>query len=89
MAYLYAIALTVLAWCAAVEAADSQDPVTWIFPKGGEMFYYLDTVNVTYQSPYSNPWMYIFCYQDSTVNSVSESSFRPLYALPHPECWLS
>ncbi|KUI69033.1 hypothetical protein VM1G_04678 [Cytospora mali] len=100
MPYLYAIALVILACCTAVDATDGQDDVNWIYPKGGEMFYFLDTVNVTYRSPYSNPWMFIFCYLDRTVNSVTEirmqealpydgSMLIPLNFTTSTSCWLN
>jgi hypothetical protein len=57
MACMSAIGLGILAVRTAVEAADSLDNVTWIYPKGGEIFYYLGNTNVTDQYSYSNLWI--------------------------------
>lgn len=75
--YLYAIALFVLAHCTVVDAGVAQDSVIWVYPEGGEMFYFLDTVNVTYQSSVGDLWMFILCYKDKTVNSITEGSSSP------------
>lgn len=59
--------------CAPDTSTDDQRSVTWIFPKGGEVFHNLDTVNVSYQSSYPEPWLYTFCYQNETANTVRQS----------------
>lgn len=59
--------------CAADSTSDEQRAVTWAYPKGGEVFHQLDTVNVSYQSSYSEPWLYIFCYRNETANTVRMS----------------
>lgn len=74
---LYAIVLFILAHCTTVQAGVAQDSVIWIYPEGGEMFYYLDTVNVTYQSSLGDLWLFIICYKDKTVDSLTESSSIP------------
>jgi hypothetical protein len=35
--------------------------VTFLYPTGNKTFYYLDTVNVSYVSPFATPLMYTFC----------------------------
>lgn len=59
--------------CASDASTDDQRSVTWIYPKGGEVFHNLDTVNVSYQSSYPDPWLYTFCYQNETANTVRQS----------------
>ena len=59
--------------CAPDTSTDDQLSVTWIYPKGGEVFHNLDTVNVSYQSSYPDPWLYTFCYQNETANTVRQS----------------
>lgn len=59
--------------CAADSTSAEQREVTWAYPKGGEVFHQLDTVNVSYQSSYSEPWLYIFCYRNETANTVRMS----------------
>lgn len=59
--------------CAADSTSDEQRSVTWVYPKGGEVFHQLDTVNVSYQSSFSEPWLYIFCYRNETANTVRMS----------------
>lgn len=58
------------ATCAADSSNDDLGSVTWTFPRGGEVFHHLDTVNVTYQSSYAEPWLYIWCYENETENTV-------------------
>ncbi|KAL1882900.1 hypothetical protein Daus18300_000538 [Diaporthe australafricana] len=58
--------------CAADTSTGDQNSVTWIFPQGEEVFQYLDTVNVSYQSLYPDPWMYTFCYENQTANTVRQ-----------------
>lgn len=60
--------------CAADTSTGDQNSVTWIFPQGEEVFDYLDTVNVSYQSSYPDPWMYTFCYENETANTVRQST---------------
>jgi hypothetical protein len=66
-----------LALCAPDSSSDDQGSVTWVYPKGGESFHYLDTVNVSYQTSYSEPWLYIFCYSNETANTVRMSKATP------------
>lgn len=66
-----------LGLCAPDSSSDDQGSVTWVYPKGGESFHYLDTVNVSYQSSYSEPWLYIFCYRNETANTVRMSKSKP------------
>ena len=54
--------------------AESENGVTFLYPAGGEMFYYLDTVNVTYTSSFSSPYLYTFC-------STADDTVR------QGECW--
>jgi hypothetical protein len=76
--FLVAILLSSqLVLCVPDSSGDDQASVTWVFPKGGETFYYLDTVNVSYQSSYSEPWLYIFCYMNETANTVRMSKATP------------
>lgn len=63
--------------CAPDASTDDQLSVTWIYPKGGEVLYYLDTVNVSYQSSYPQPWLYTFCYENETANTVRQSMLTP------------
>ncbi|KAK7699421.1 hypothetical protein SLS64_011717 [Diaporthe eres] len=58
--------------CAPDTSTDDQRSVTWIYPKGGEVFHQLDTVNVSYQSSYPEPWLYTFCYENETANTVRQ-----------------
>lgn len=60
--------------CAPDTSTDDQRSVTWIYPNGEEIFHYLDTVNVSYQSPYPEPWLYTFCYNNETANTVRQST---------------
>lgn len=41
--------------------ANGENGVTFLYPAGGETFYYLDTVNVTYTSSFSQPYLFTFC----------------------------
>lgn len=85
--YLYAVAFGIFACCTAVEATIAQDAVRWIYPQGGETFYYLDTVNVEYQSSLIDPWIFLLCYKDETVNSNNQSLSYPFVSSPpyiHP-----
>lgn len=63
--------------CAPFPSTDDQRSVTWIYPTGAEVFHYLDTVNVTYQSSYPEPWLYTFCYENKTANTVRQSMLTP------------
>lgn len=69
--------------CAPDASTDEQLSVTWIYPKGGEVFHYLDTVNVSYQSSYPEPWLYTFCYENETANTVRQST--PTTQRAHPD----
>ncbi|KAJ0115744.1 hypothetical protein J7T55_010567 [Diaporthe amygdali] len=71
LVFVLAILASHFGLCAA-DASDDQLSVTWIYPQGGEVFRYLDTVNVSYRSPYPDPWLYTFCYQNETANSVRQ-----------------
>ncbi|POS72915.1 hypothetical protein DHEL01_v208692 [Diaporthe helianthi] len=92
--------------CAADSSNDNDDvddelgSVTWTFPRGGEIFHHLDTVNVTYQSSYSAPWLYIWCYENKTANTarfIRKTEVEPLNAsaLMHMDfststpCWFN
>lgn len=63
--------------CAPDASTDDQNSVTWIYPKEAEVFHYLDTVNVSYQSSYPQPWLYTFCYENETANTVRQSTPTP------------
>ncbi|KAI3393461.1 hypothetical protein diail_4257 [Diaporthe ilicicola] len=72
LAFGFGILASQAGLCAADTSTDDQQSVTWIFPQGGEVFRYLDTVNVSYQSSYPDPWLYTFCYEDETANTVKQ-----------------
>lgn len=67
--FIFIIAV-LLGLCAADNSNDDPGSVAWTFPRGGEVFHHLDTVNVTYQSSYPAPWLYIWCYENETANTV-------------------
>lgn len=51
-------------------AAKNVDGTTFLYPVGGESFYNLDTVKVTYESTFLAPVLYTFC----SINGVTTQS---------------
>lgn len=51
-------------------AANNVDGITFLYPLGGESFYNLDTVKVTYESTFLAPVLYTFC----SINGVPTQS---------------
>ncbi|KAI5923567.1 hypothetical protein F4810DRAFT_199198 [Camillea tinctor] len=51
--------------------AENTNGVTWQYPTRGLTFYYLDTVQVTYTSNFSDPNLYTFC-SDENGNTVQK-----------------
>ncbi|KAI0596797.1 hypothetical protein F4775DRAFT_562800 [Biscogniauxia sp. FL1348] len=48
-------------WLVYGTTAENTNGVTWQYPTSGLTFYYLDTVQVTYTSNFSDPNLYTFC----------------------------
>lgn len=58
--------------------AETDNGVTFLYPAGGEMFYYLDTVNVTYTSSFSEPYLFTFCRKaDDSIRQVRMQEATP------------
>ncbi|ROW00715.1 hypothetical protein VSDG_03347 [Cytospora chrysosperma] len=51
-------------------AVASDSSATFVYPTGGESFYSLDYVNVTYQSTFASPTLYTFC----SINGVTHQA---------------
>lgn len=51
-------------------AANNVDGTTFLYPLGGESFYNLDTVKVSYESTFLAPVLYTFC----SINGVTTQS---------------
>ncbi|KAI1497860.1 hypothetical protein F5X99DRAFT_351216 [Biscogniauxia marginata] len=51
-------------WLVCRTIAENTNGVTWQYPTEGLTFYYLDTVQVTYTSNFSGPFLYTFCLDD-------------------------
>jgi hypothetical protein len=51
------------------------------FPSSGDqVFNYMDTVNVAYKTTYQNPWMYLFCQSDDSLEGkkkVDPNKYSP------------
>jgi hypothetical protein len=54
-------------------ANNNLDGTTFLYPVGGESFYNLDTVKVTYESTFVAPVLYTFC----SINGVTTQSTSP------------
>ncbi|PVH79861.1 hypothetical protein DL98DRAFT_655232 [Cadophora sp. DSE1049] len=54
-------ALATLFFATSTIAADNDNGVKFLYPPAGLTFNYLDTVNVTYTSPYKKPKLYTYC----------------------------
>lgn len=61
-------------------AALNVDGITFLYPLGGESFYNLDTVKVTYESTFLAPVLYTFC----SINGVTTQSTSAPSASPRP-----
>ncbi|PVH79860.1 hypothetical protein DL98DRAFT_532699 [Cadophora sp. DSE1049] len=60
--YYSVLPFTLLVLAALTTAAENNPNVTFIYPAGpGLVFNYMDTVNVTYKSPFQRPLLYTFC----------------------------
>jgi hypothetical protein len=53
---------------------DPNHGVTFIFPTSGLTFYYLDTINVVYDSSFTAPLLYTFCSTGPALADFSRKS---------------
>jgi hypothetical protein len=57
-------------------AAVDSHGVTFLYPTGNHTFYYLDTINVTYLSPFASPLLYTYCNNGSDFSKFSTALRR-------------
>ncbi|KAH7378050.1 hypothetical protein BKA64DRAFT_248383 [Cadophora sp. MPI-SDFR-AT-0126] len=67
------IALATLCFATSTIVAD--DDVKFLYPPAGLTFNYLDTVNVTYTSPYKKPKLYTYCLRYNGGSQVERNEF--------------
>lgn len=61
MVYISFVIFTALLSAAITMAADKDTGVTFLYPPAGLTFNYLDTINVSYTSPFSSPYLVTYC----------------------------
>ncbi|KAI1772558.1 hypothetical protein F4818DRAFT_426385 [Hypoxylon cercidicola] len=75
---------------------DEPSPERIIYPKQQQTFYYLDTIEVTYKSDFSSPWLHTWCKvngvpQEKTRNQVNGFNSSALVQLTFKDggdpCW--
>lgn len=44
-----------------METTGGEHGVTWLYPPAGRILNYLDTINITYTSPFASPLLYTWC----------------------------
>lgn len=56
-----------------VNAAPNENGVEFLFPTDGLTLNYMDTINVTYTSPFPKPLLYTFCTNKTNTKKLIES----------------
>lgn len=72
MAFCVLPFLSIFLW---VSLSFAQNGVTFLYPTKGLEFYYLDTVNVTWTSNFTTPFLFTFC--SNPNKTVLTSTYSP------------